>query len=80
MIRPKAAPSRLDPLSYENLRQQILLRDGWRCQLCGTMSNLEVHHREFRSHSGADSVENHLHYICIPISVVAGFMGVIATS
>jgi 5-methylcytosine-specific restriction endonuclease McrA len=58
MIRPKAAPSRLDPLSYENLRQQILLRDGWRCQLCGTMSNLEVHHRKFRSHSGTDSEEN----------------------
>src|SRR5258708_5933066 len=26
------------------------------------------------------SVENHLHYICIPISVVAGFLGVMATS
>jgi len=24
MIRPKAAPSRLDPLSYENLRQHLL--------------------------------------------------------
>lgn len=24
----------------------------------GTMSNLEVYHREFRSHSGADSEEN----------------------
>src|ERR1039457_7101042 len=58
MIRPKAAPSRLDPLSYENLREQILRRDGWRCQSCGTMSNLEVHHREFRSHSGEDSEEN----------------------
>jgi 5-methylcytosine-specific restriction endonuclease McrA len=58
MIRPQAAPSRLDPLSYALLRQQILRRDGWRCQSCGTMSNLEVHHREFRSHSGADSEEN----------------------
>jgi GNAT superfamily N-acetyltransferase len=28
----------------------------------------------------ANSVENHLHYICIPISVVAGFLGVMATS
>jgi hypothetical protein len=27
-----------------------------------------------------NSVENHLHYICIPISVAAGLMGVIATS
>jgi 5-methylcytosine-specific restriction endonuclease McrA len=58
MIRPNAAPSRLDPLSYERLRQQILRRDGWRCQSCGTMSNLEVHHREFRSHSGVDAEEN----------------------
>jgi len=58
MIRPKAAPLRLDPLSYESLRQQILGRDGWRCQSCGTMTNLEVHHREFRCHSGPDSEEN----------------------
>src|SRR5450631_261 len=58
MIRPKAAPSRLDPLSYESLRQQILNRDGWRCQSCGTMSNLEVHHKQFRSHSGHDSEDN----------------------
>jgi 5-methylcytosine-specific restriction endonuclease McrA len=58
MIRPKAAPSRLDPLSYESLRRQILRRDAWRCQSCGTMSNLEVHHSEFRSHSGEDSEEN----------------------
>jgi 5-methylcytosine-specific restriction endonuclease McrA len=58
VIRPRAAPLRLDLSSYESLRQQILRRDGWRCQSCGTMSNLEVHHREFRSHSGADSDEN----------------------
>ncbi len=58
MIRSKSASLRLDPLSYEDLCQQILRRDGWRCQSCGTMSNLEVHHRQFRSHSGADSEEN----------------------
>jgi hypothetical protein len=49
---------RLDPASYESLRRQVLHRDGWRCQSCGTMSNLEVHHREFRSHLGEDSEEN----------------------
>ena len=64
-IRPKTAPSRLDPFSYECLRQQILRRDGWRCQSCGAMSNLEVHHKEFRSHSGYDSEEN-LITLCIP--------------
>ncbi len=57
-IRPKLARSRLDPLSYENLRQQVLRRDGWRCQSCGTMSNLEVHHKTFRSLLGDDSEEN----------------------
>jgi 5-methylcytosine-specific restriction endonuclease McrA len=49
---------RLDPVSYDNLRQQVLRRDGWRCQSCGAMSNLEVHHKQFRSHSGDDSEEN----------------------
>ena len=58
MIRPKAARLQLDPLSYESLRQQVLRRDASRCQSCGAMSNLEVHHREFRSHSGNDSEEN----------------------
>jgi 5-methylcytosine-specific restriction endonuclease McrA len=57
-IGPKAVRLRLDPVSYESLRQQILRRDGWRCQTCGAMSNLEVHHKEFRSQSGPDSEEN----------------------
>ena len=50
--------SRLDAASYEALRQQVLRRDDWRCQSCGAMSNLDVHHQEFRSHSGADSEDN----------------------
>jgi 5-methylcytosine-specific restriction endonuclease McrA len=49
---------RLDSTAYENLRQQVQLRDGWRCQFCGSMSNLELHHKLFRSHSGHDSEEN----------------------
>ena len=57
-IGPKPVPLRLDPPSYESLRQRVLRRDGWRCQSCGTMSNLEVHHRQFRSHSGDDSEDN----------------------
>jgi 5-methylcytosine-specific restriction endonuclease McrA len=55
---PKLKRARLDPASYEELRQQILRRDGWRCQLCGALSNLEVHYKEFRSQSGDDSEEN----------------------
>ena len=57
-IRPKHARLRLDPELYEQLRNQVLRRDGWRCQSCGTTSNLEVHHQEFRSHSGDDSEQN----------------------
>ena len=56
--RPDPLRLRLDPESYEALRQRVLRRDGWRCQLCGTMSNLEVHHKQFRSHSGHDSEDN----------------------
>ena len=51
-------PLRLDPAAYTNLGQQVLRRDGWRCQACGARSNLEVHHKRFRSHSGHDSEEN----------------------
>jgi 5-methylcytosine-specific restriction endonuclease McrA len=57
-LGPKPTRLRLDQASYESLRQQVLRRDGWRCQLCGTMANLEVHHKQFRSHSGDDSKEN----------------------
>jgi 5-methylcytosine-specific restriction endonuclease McrA len=54
---------RLDAASYERLRQQVLHRNGWRCQACGAMSTLEVHHQEFRSRLGADSQE-HLITLC----------------
>jgi len=55
---PKNARLRLNPESYDQLRNQVLCRDGWRCQSCGTMSNLEVHHKQFRSQSGDDSNQN----------------------
>jgi len=58
VIRPKGPRLRLGPVSYEKLRQQILCRDRWRCQACGAMSNLEVHHEQFRSQSGDDSELN----------------------
>ena len=57
-IGPKTPPSQLDPVSYQTLRQNVLRRDNWRCQFCGSMSNLEVHHKQFRSHSGEDSELN----------------------
>jgi 5-methylcytosine-specific restriction endonuclease McrA len=57
-LPPKRAPLRLEPDQYDDLRNQVLRRDGWRCQSCGTMSNLEVHHQRFRSRSGDDCEEN----------------------
>ena len=55
---PKRPRLRLDSEPYDRLRRQVLRRDGWRCQVCGTMSHLEVHHIEFRSHYGDDSELN----------------------
>ena len=57
-IQPKPVRLRLDADAYEELRQQVLRRDGWRCQSCGTMLNLEVHPKELRSRSGDDSEQN----------------------
>jgi 5-methylcytosine-specific restriction endonuclease McrA len=49
---------KLPTQAYEALRLQVLARDGWRCQVCGRCSNLEVHHKQFRSRQGSDSEEN----------------------
>ena len=55
---PKQVPIRLLGLEYEELRERVLRRDGWRCQFCGSMKNLEIHHQQFRSHSGGDTEDN----------------------
>ena len=62
-VRPERARIRLDPELYDNLRNQVLRRDRWRCQSCGAMFNLEVHHKEFRSQSG-DDLERNLITLC----------------
>jgi 5-methylcytosine-specific restriction endonuclease McrA len=74
MFHHKAAPLRLESLQYENLRQQVLRRDGWRCQSCGAMSNLELHHQQFRSHSGDDSEKN-LITLCTACHAIAHHRG-----
>jgi 5-methylcytosine-specific restriction endonuclease McrA len=55
---PKTRRIRLNQDDYEKLRQEVLQRDGWKCQSCGSMSNLEVHHRQFRSQAGDDLGQN----------------------
>jgi 5-methylcytosine-specific restriction endonuclease McrA len=54
---------RLDAEGYRQLHREVLARDGWRCQACGCMTHLQVHHVEFRSHSGKD-VEKNLITLC----------------
>jgi ATP-dependent DNA helicase RecQ len=43
---------------YNQIRRKVLERDSWRCQLCGSMQDLHVHHQTFRSHGGADCIDN----------------------
>ncbi len=48
----------LDKESYERLWKRILERDGWRCQNCGCLENLQVHHVIRKSSLGNDEEEN----------------------
>jgi 5-methylcytosine-specific restriction endonuclease McrA len=57
-IRYKSLRVRLDATSYRELHRQVLERDGWRCQACGSMQRLQVHHLKFRSHAGSDEQQN----------------------
>ena len=49
---------RLEPHSYKELCRQVMERDHWRCQVCGSTNNLQVHHRQFRSQQGPDEESN----------------------
>jgi len=49
---------RLDADAYRELHRRILERDGWRCQVCGSMQHLQVHHLKPRSQSGGDEEQN----------------------
>jgi 5-methylcytosine-specific restriction endonuclease McrA len=57
-LRPKQTRLQLEPHAYQRLCRRVLARDGWKCQACGSMRHLQVHHKQFRSHSGHDSEEN----------------------
>ena len=49
---------RLGPECYQALHRSVLERDGWRCQSCGSLAGLEVHHITLRSKLGHDSEDN----------------------
>jgi 5-methylcytosine-specific restriction endonuclease McrA len=35
--------------AYRRLLKRVLERDGWRCQKCGSLKDLQVHHQRYRS-------------------------------
>ncbi len=55
---PRRPRLRFDPESYRRLCRQVLERDGWRCQLCGRIAELQVHHVKPRSRLGDDALQN----------------------
>jgi 5-methylcytosine-specific restriction endonuclease McrA len=57
-LRSRGPRLRLDPDSYRKLRIEVLERDGWRCQYCGSSDRLEVHHLRSRGRRGDDTGEN----------------------
>jgi 5-methylcytosine-specific restriction endonuclease McrA len=67
---PKPARVRVDGDAHQQLRLRVLQRDGWRCQTCGAMANLEVHHLQFRSRQGENCEEN-LITLCSPCHKLA---------
>jgi 5-methylcytosine-specific restriction endonuclease McrA len=49
---------KLEKQIYRRLMERVLERDGWRCQKCGLLENLQVHHQIKRTQLGNDSVAN----------------------
>ena len=49
---------KLGQQAYRRLLKRVLQRDGWRCQKCGALRDLQVHHRRYRSQQGNDSLAN----------------------
>jgi predicted HNH restriction endonuclease len=54
----------LAPDEYHDLWMQVLKRDGWRCQGCGVLTGLQVHHIKPRSSLG-DDAETNLITLCV---------------
>lgn len=67
-LHQRAPRLKLDPEQYRLLRERVLQRDGWRCQLCGSLRNLQVHHKISRSMMGDDDAQNLITLCVVPSS------------
>lgn len=57
-LRQKRPRIKLSPNEYLRMRNQVLDRDTWRCQDCGSLNDLQVHHLKPRSGLGSDTMTN----------------------
>ncbi len=62
-VSHKTPRVRVASVQYAALRKEILARDNWRCQVCGHLKNLDVHHIRRRSALGED-LETNLITLC----------------
>jgi len=62
-ISQKKTRVRMASIPYSRLRKEILERDNWRCQICGCLKNLDIHHLKRRSALGED-LETNLITVC----------------
>ena len=62
-VSHKTPRVRVASVQYATLRKEILERDNWRCQVCGGLKNLDVHHIRRRSALGED-LETNLITLC----------------
>ena len=57
-VRCRSPRLRLDATSYRELHRQVLERDGWRCQVCGSMQQPAGTSPQIPQPSGCDEEQN----------------------
>ena len=57
-LRQREPRLKLNSEAYAAVRKHVLERDGWRCQDCGAVRDLQVHHMKPRSQLGGDMTQN----------------------
>ena len=58
LLHQKQPRIKLGAQDYDMMRERVLRRDSWRCQECGSMKNLHIHHMKRRSQLGGDTMDN----------------------